>query len=77
MPNISLTNPSNITELRFNSISTQKLGGAIQSLDAFTNLEEFFFIDHELTGSIPDISSNTVFRELHCQRNSLQVISQI
>jgi len=43
MPNISLTNPSNITELRFNSISTQKLGGVIQSLDAFTNLEEFFF----------------------------------
>jgi hypothetical protein len=54
MPSISLTNPANITSLEFNAISTQKLGGTIQSLSQFVNLERFWITNHELTGPIPD-----------------------
>ena len=71
MPSISLTNPANITELEFTSISTQKLGGTIQSLSLFVNLEDLQMTNHELIGSIPDLSNNTALTNLFFSNNQL------
>jgi len=71
MPSISLTNPTNITSLDFRAISTQKLGGSIQNLSRFGNLQRFIAIGHNLVGSIPDISNNSLLSLFQCSNNQL------
>lgn len=71
MPSISLTNPTNITSLDFHAISTQKLGGSIQSLSRFGNLQRFIAIGHNLVGSIPNISNNSSLFLFECSNNQL------
>lgn len=49
MPSISFRNPSNITKLKFTSISTERLGGVIDA-SAFENLEELTCHGNDITG---------------------------
>ncbi len=48
MPSISLTNPKNITSLKFNSISASKLGGSVD-LTKYTSLKKFECNNNDIT----------------------------
>ena len=71
MPSISLTNPANITTLKFAAISTEKLGGSLKSLSQFVNLESFRMRYHELIGTIPSLDENTALIDFRVSYNSL------
>jgi len=69
MPSISLTNPANITELEFTSISTERLGGTVD-VSSFVNLQDFVIGDHNLT-EVEGYANNPNIQEIRINGNKL------
>jgi hypothetical protein len=69
MPSISLTNPTNITSLELNSVSTQRLGGVI-NVASLTNLEILDAKRHDLTDII-GVNQATNIRIMNVNGNDL------
>lgn len=69
MPNISLTNPENITEISFASVSVSKLSGTID-LTRYTSMSAFDCDNNDIT-AISKLSSNTTLEDFRCSDNKL------